>query len=94
MSSASGFHAITSFKATPFALKGYDNESIHGAFEAIKKHWPNEPIRVTLWNAAFGVFKPFLETTPENWEESAVTNITAPAAFARESILTFKAHSE
>jgi NAD(P)-dependent dehydrogenase (short-subunit alcohol dehydrogenase family) len=82
------------FKAASFTLKGYDNESIRGAFDAIKKHWPNEPIRVTLWNASFGIWKPFLETTAENWEETAVTNITAPAAFARESILAFKSSSE
>jgi len=75
-----------------FSLKGYDQESIHGAFESIKKQWPNEPIRATLWNASYGVFKGFLDTTPQEWEETSVTNITAPAAFAKESILAFKSN--
>jgi len=77
-------------EAAAFSIKGYDHESIHNTFEAIKKQWPNEPIRVTLWNAAFGAWKPFLDTTPEDWKDNVEVNVTAPAAFARESILAFK----
>lgn len=81
---------ITGTDVAAFPIRGYDNASIHDAFEAIKKQWPNEPLRVALWNASFGAFKAFLDTTPEMWEESAEINIKAPAAFARECILTFK----
>lgn len=59
-------------------------------FEAIKAHWPNDQIRVAVWNAAYGVWKPFLETTEEEVKESINTNIVAAFAFARESILAFK----
>jgi NAD(P)-dependent dehydrogenase (short-subunit alcohol dehydrogenase family) len=80
------------FKAAAFPLKAYDHTSIHAAFEAIKKQWPGEPIRVTLWNAGFGAWKGFLDVTPEQWQENAQTNLIAPAAFARESILAFKGY--
>jgi len=79
-------------EALAFPLKAYDHTSIHGAFEAIKKQWPGEPIRVTLWNASFGAWKGFLDVTPEQWEENAQTNLIAPAAFSRESILAFKSN--
>jgi len=76
--------------AAAFPVQTYDHESIHSVFEAIKKHWPNEDIRVTLYNTAFGVWKPFLDVTPDEWKESANLNIITAAAFARESILAFK----
>jgi NAD(P)-dependent dehydrogenase (short-subunit alcohol dehydrogenase family) len=41
-------------------------------------------------NKAYGVWKPFLDITPEEVRESVDTNIVAAFAFARESILAFK----
>jgi len=77
-------------EAKAFPVPEYNYAEIRNAFEAIKKHWPNDNIRVAVWNAGYGVWKPFLETTEEEVKESVNTNIVAAAAFARESILAFK----
>jgi len=77
-------------EAASFPLKAYTHGDIHTAFEAIKKHWPNEEIRVAVWNAGHGVWKGFLDITPEEVQDSVDTNIVAAFAFARESILAFK----
>jgi len=76
--------------AAPFPIAKYDYPEIHGAFDAIKKHWPNDEIRVTVYNAAHGTWKPFLDVTEEDIKESVQVNIVAAFAFAKESILTFK----
>ncbi|KZT36556.1 NAD(P)-binding protein [Sistotremastrum suecicum HHB10207 ss-3] len=77
-------------EAKAFPLQSYDSASVHSVFESIKAHWPDEAIRVTLYNAAQGIWKPFLEITPEEWDTTANINLTTAAAFARESILSFK----
>ncbi|KZO98699.1 NAD-P-binding protein [Calocera viscosa TUFC12733] len=76
--------------AAAFPIVKYDYSDIHDAFDAIKKHWPGEELRVAVFNAGYGVWKPFLEVTEEEWKESVQTNIVAAAAFAREAILAFK----
>jgi len=76
--------------AAAFPVVNYDYKDIHNAFEAIKEQWPGEEIRVAVWNAGFGVWKPFLEVTEEEWKESVQTNIVAAAAFSREAILAFQ----
>jgi len=81
-------------EAAAFSLKNYDHDSIHDVFESIKKQWPNESIRVTLWNAGYGAFKGFLDVTPDDWEQNVQTNVIGPAAFARESILAFKKEAD
>jgi len=76
--------------AAPFPIKAYTHGDLHAAFDAIKKHWPDEEIRVAVWNAGHGVWKNFLELTPEDVQSSVDTNIVAAFAFAKESILAFK----
>jgi len=76
--------------AVSFPIKAYTHGELHTAFEAIKKHWPDEEIRVSVFNAGQGVWKPFLDITPEEVQSSVDTNIVAAFAFARESILAFK----
>jgi len=76
--------------AAAFPVAKYDFKDIHDAFGAIKKHWPNEELRVAVWNAASGFWKPFLEVTEDEWKDSVQTNIVAAAAFAKEAILTFQ----
>ncbi|KZT42301.1 NAD(P)-binding protein [Sistotremastrum suecicum HHB10207 ss-3] len=77
-------------EAAPFPIASYDSSAIHSAFEGIKKRWPNEPIQVTLYNAAFGVWKPFLSVSEDDWKQSVEINVLAAVAFAKESILAFK----
>jgi len=68
----------------------YNYETIRGAFAAIKTKWPQDEIRVTLFNAGNGIFKPFLDVTEEDIRSSVDLNIVLGFAFARESILAFK----
>jgi len=77
-------------EAQAFPVSEYSYAEIHKVFEEVKKQWPNDQIRVSVWNAGFGVWKPFLETTEEEVKESVNTNIVAAFAFAKESILAFK----
>jgi NAD(P)-dependent dehydrogenase (short-subunit alcohol dehydrogenase family) len=76
--------------AAAFPVKSYSYADIHTAFVEIKQRWPKGEIRVTVWNAAHNVRKPFLELTEEIVQESVQTNIVSAFAFARESILAFK----
>ncbi|KAF8485520.1 NAD-P-binding protein [Gautieria morchelliformis] len=73
-----------------FPVKAYTHDELHNAFDAIKKQWPDADIRVGLFNAVSGVFKGFLETTPEEIQESVDVNVVGAFAFARETILAFK----
>ena len=47
-------------------------------------------MRVTVWNAAFGVWKSFLDITDEEVHKALEVNIRAAFAFSRLSILAFK----
>ncbi|KAF8485514.1 NAD-P-binding protein [Gautieria morchelliformis] len=77
-------------KAAGFPVKAYTHDQLHSAFDAIKKHWPDADIRVGLFNAASGVWKGFLEITPEEIQEAVNVNVVGAFAFARETILSFK----
>ncbi|KZS96643.1 NAD-P-binding protein [Sistotremastrum niveocremeum HHB9708] len=76
--------------AAAFPVTKYDEQSIHEVFEAIKKHWPDEHIRVTLYNNALKLDKPFLELTQQDWQSSIDDNFLGAIPFARESILAFQ----
>lgn len=76
--------------AHSFPVPSYAPSSLATAFSQIKSHWPTERIRVGLWNAAGAVWKPFLEITEKEWEESMSDNVLGPAAFSRELISVFK----
>ncbi|KZP30153.1 NAD-P-binding protein [Athelia psychrophila] len=78
-------------QAVAFLIEHYSVASIQSAFASIKSQWPESPLRVALWNTAYGVWKPFLELKLEEIQESVDTNIVAAFAFAREAITAFKA---
>lgn len=48
---------------------------------------------MALFNAGFGVWKPFLKLTPEEIQESVDTNIVTAFAFSKEVITAFKANA-
>lgn len=77
-------------KAEPFPVASYSPADIRGSFDAIKKHWPNGEIRVAVWNAAFAVWKGFLDVTDDEVQKSVDANIVGPFAFSKEAILAFK----
>jgi len=76
--------------AFPLESDSYSFSSLQTTFAAIKSRWPTSPLRVALFNAGHGIWKPFLDITPEEVQASVDTNIVAAFAFAREAILAFK----
>jgi len=74
-----------------FPLKDYTPASIKSAFGSLKSHWPTSPLRVALFNAGYGVWKPFLQVTEDEVRESIDTNIIAAFAFARAVLLEMTA---
>ncbi|KAI0299985.1 NAD-P-binding protein [Multifurca ochricompacta] len=79
--------------AAAFPVSEYNYKEVQGAFHAVRAHWPNAEIRVALFNAGFGIWKPFLQITEEEVDRVTDTNIKAAFAFAREAITTFKGQS-
>jgi NAD(P)-dependent dehydrogenase (short-subunit alcohol dehydrogenase family) len=77
-------------QAAAFPVPKYNFETFKNAFADIKQHWPDAPIRVALFNAAHGVWKPFLDVTEADIQESVDTNVIAAFGFAREAITAFK----
>lgn len=76
-------------EAATFPLKDYTPASIKSAFSSLKSHWPSSPLRVAVFNAGYGVWKPFLDITEDEVRESIDTNILAAFAFARAALLEF-----
>ncbi|KAK7037885.1 hypothetical protein R3P38DRAFT_2903342 [Favolaschia claudopus] len=79
-------------KADTFPVKAYDAEEVAAAFTAIEARFPSSEyaITVAIFNAGHGVWKPFLQVTPEDVRESSKVNIEASFAFARAAILAFQ----
>jgi len=81
------------FKAAAFPISTYSFEDVRASFGALHTHWPDANIRVALFNSGVPVFKPFLNTTPEDFEAIANVSMLAAAAFSREAITAFKAQN-
>lgn len=82
--------ATTGGDVSAFPVTSYSYADIQGAFGEIQKWRPNSEIRVTVWNVAHNIRRPFLELTEQEVQDSVQTNIVSAFAFARESILAFK----
>ena len=80
------------FQAAPFPVPSYSDDHIASAWQAIHAKFPKPEyiIRVALFNVAHGVFKPFLDVTPQDIQESLQINVAAAFSFARGAILAFK----
>lgn len=80
------------FQAEPFPVPSYSDDHIVSAWEAIHVKFPKPEyiIRVAVFNAAHGVWKPFLDVTPQDVQDSLQTNVAAAFSFARGAILAFK----
>ncbi|EPS96975.1 hypothetical protein FOMPIDRAFT_1032157 [Fomitopsis schrenkii] len=81
-------------EAVAFHVPDYSYGAVTGVVESIRKYqWPSPEkaeIRVALWNAAFGAWKPFLDVTEQEVHDSAEANFVAPFAFSRQIILAFQ----
>ncbi|KAH7882942.1 hypothetical protein F5I97DRAFT_1930556 [Phlebopus sp. FC_14] len=76
-------------EATTFPISDYSPQSIRSAFASIKSTFPTSPLRVAVFNAGYGIWKPFLQITDEEVKESLDTNVLAAFAFSREVLLDF-----
>lgn len=75
-------------------MQAYDTASLTSAFAAIHEYWPTSThtIRVAVFNAAYGVWKPFLQVTDEDIAETLDTNVRAAFAFSKLVITAFKSN--
>ncbi|KAJ7589926.1 hypothetical protein C8J56DRAFT_936501 [Mycena floridula] len=77
--------------AASFPIESYSAPNVAGVFTKIRSHFKgNAELRVAVYNAGHGVWKPFLEITPEDVAAITQTNIEASFAFAREVLLDFQ----
>ena len=83
----------SSSQAATFPIGAYTYKEVQTAFAAVRAHWPDAEVRVALYNAGYGVRKPFLELTEAEVAESVETQVTAAFAFAREALLAFQAQA-
>ncbi|KAL0575392.1 hypothetical protein V5O48_006585 [Marasmius crinis-equi] len=75
-------------KATPFTAQSYSHKDMKAVFSDIWSHYdPKETtFRAAIYNIGHAVFKPFLETTTEEFKTSLEVNVEAAHAFALEVI--------
>lgn len=71
-------------------MASYTPSAIKSAFKDIKSQWSDASLRVAVWNAGDGAFKPFLDVSEEDLTKTADSNIHGPFAFSKEAILAFK----
>ncbi|KAJ7664355.1 hypothetical protein DFH06DRAFT_1187569 [Mycena polygramma] len=78
--------------AASFPVATYGADEITAAFASIHARYPSPEYAVTvaIFNAGHGVWKPFLQVTPEDIREGTKVNIEASFAFARAAILAFQ----
>ncbi|KAL4072218.1 hypothetical protein J3A83DRAFT_4092465 [Scleroderma citrinum] len=77
--------------AASIPVADYSANSICAAFKAIRFIFPSDTshLRVALFNAGYGVWKPFLNITDDDLSTSLEVNVTAAFAFSREVITEF-----
>ncbi|CAA7264475.1 unnamed protein product [Cyclocybe aegerita] len=79
-------------EAAPFMVPSYSHDHLTAAWASIHKRFPKPEytVRAAVFNVAYGVLRPFLDTTPQEVQESLDTNVAAAFSFARGAILAFK----
>ena len=79
-------------QAAPFTVPSYSDDHIASAWEAVHAKLPKPEyiIRVALFNVAHGVWKPFLDITPQDVQDCLQINVAAAFSFTRGAILAFK----
>jgi len=81
-------------QAAAFPISNYTYKEVQTAFRAVRTHWPTSDIRVALYNAGFGIWKPFLQITEDEVDKVTDTNVKAAFAFSREAITAFQSQSQ
>ncbi|KAK0439684.1 NAD(P)-binding protein, partial [Desarmillaria tabescens] len=72
--------------AASFPITSYSTTDINAAFSQIHSHYQGQAIHVALYNAGHGVWKPFLDITPEDVQAVTQTNIEGAFAFSKHII--------
>ena len=83
-------HFYIPTQAAAFPITEYSYKEVQAAFRAVRARWPHADIRVALFNAGFGVWKPFLQITEDEVDRVVDTNVKAAFAFSREAVLAFR----
>jgi len=85
-------------EASPFPVAEYSYSAVAATVKSIKAHkWATPEkaeIRVALWNAGTGVWKPFLEITEADLDSVVSSTVVAPFAFAHEVLTAFRENGE
>jgi len=78
--------------AAPFPIDSYTPQNVKSVWNSIRAKYaaPKYTIDTAIFNVGVGVWKPFLEITPEDIRTTLEGNVDAGFAFSREAILTFK----
>ncbi|RDB21611.1 Carbonyl reductase family member 4 [Hypsizygus marmoreus] len=78
--------------AVGFPVEAYTPKDISNVWNSIRAKYPapSFAIGAAIFNVGQSVWKPFLEITPEDVQESLQVNVQTAFAFSREAILTFK----
>ncbi|KAF9530715.1 hypothetical protein CPB83DRAFT_881961 [Crepidotus variabilis] len=78
--------------AKAFSVSSYSHEDITNAWSAIHKAFPKPEyvIRVAVFNGGSGVFKKFLDVTPQDVQTALQATIASAFSFSRGAILAFK----
>ncbi|KAK0184180.1 hypothetical protein F5146DRAFT_1228803 [Armillaria mellea] len=84
-----GYAAIALIAHGADSLKGLSGE-INTAGGTAASYIPRPALRVALYNAGHGVWKPFLDITPEDVEAVTQTNIEGAFAFSKNIIEAFQ----
>lgn len=77
-------------KAASFPVTAYTAKELSSTFKDIKAHWPNDSVRVAVWNVGVPVFKEFLDITEDDLSRIVEGDVNGPFAFSQEAIRIFK----
>jgi NAD(P)-dependent dehydrogenase (short-subunit alcohol dehydrogenase family) len=80
-------------QAAAFPISNYTFKEVKSAFRAVRTRWPNSDIRVAIYNAGSGIWKPFLQITEDEVNNVTDANVNAAFAFSREAITAFQGQS-
>lgn len=81
--------------AASFPIASYAASNVSAAFGKIRAHFakPSFALRAAVFNAGYGVWKPFLQVTLEDIKATAESNFEGAYAFSREVLLDFTENS-
>ncbi|KAG7441750.1 NAD(P)-binding protein [Guyanagaster necrorhizus] len=75
--------------AVSFLIPSYSAVDVNTIFDQIRARYDGQPIRFALYNVGHGVWKPFLDITPEDVQAVNQTNIEGAFAFSNNVIRAF-----